>query len=318
MSDFIDIFKNYVIESEEEVPAEYKEEIEKRLSATAQESQVEAPKITPGKQGTVISDSAELEAIFKDDQVFYFGHGTSDNEQVITSILQNGLNTVNPEAAKFYGNTLRGLDSTTESLGEGTKTLFIEHEKLLNNWPHKYSKNIVIISLPKKYILTPFEIGVFADPYKAFYIGNKEDGFSLRPEFIKGIYNADTHSFTENENFYQNLDEKTQKELFEDVKKGYIKSYAEHSIVSPTKIDRKLPLNEEELEQLTIEWYKVQLKRLREDRTFDDQDVDSDLQEITGNTTKSEFEGATHWIKDDAREDGEELEKGWGKDEDWD
>ncbi len=321
MSGLIDMFKNYVIENEEDVPAEYKEEIEKRLSATAQESQAEAPKVTPGKQGTVISDRAELEATFKDNQAFYLGHGTPSTEEVIISILNNGLKTINPESIRAYGNTLRGLDSTTIPFGKGTKTLFIEHEELLNNWPHKDSKNIVIISLPKEYVLRPAEIGTFADQYEAFYIGSNEEGFRLRPEFIKGIYNADTHSFIENENFYQNLDKETQKELFKDVRKGYIKSYAEHSAVSPTETYTILPLNEEELEQLTIEWYKVQLKRLREDRTFDEKDLDSDLQEMACNMTRSAFDGATHSIKDDARGDREELEnteKGWSIDEDWD
>ena len=62
--------------------------------------------------------------------MYYFGHGTTGDETVLTSILETGLRTVNPKAIHAYGNTLRGLDSTTVVWGSGTNQLFEEEKDL--------------------------------------------------------------------------------------------------------------------------------------------------------------------------------------------
>ena len=258
--------------------------------------------------------------MFKSDQDFYFGHGTPGGEEVICSILENGLNTVNPEAIKAYSNTLRGLDSTTIVFGEGTDSLFSEQSALLDNWPHKGSKDVVIVSIPKKYALRKTEVGLEVDLYEPFYIGSIEKGYKLRPEFIKGIYNADSHAFTPNDNFYKNLEPEQQKKLFDTIKQQYIMLYAEHSKVSPEAVTKPLPLNETELEQVTIEWYKVQLERLRRDKTFQPDMLDAELHEIAGETLMSDFGDTTLSIKDNIQqeleEDRDNSEEGWSLD-DW-
>lgn len=314
------MFKNYEIKSEEDIPAEYRAEIEKKLSNEPEELQLVASEQTSGKRGLVVSSTEDIRKEFSDESVYYFGHGTSGDETVLTSILETGLRTVNPDAIRAYGNTLRGLDSTTVVFGSGTDQLFEDEKGKLDNWPHNGSQNIVIVSLPKDYVLSIMNIGTFADSYKPFYVGSEDQGFSLRPEFIKGIYNAETQSFTENANFYQSLDEETQKKLFEDIKRSYIQAYAEVSNVNPRETREPLPLNEQEMEAICKEWYKEQLRKLRADRTFDEQDLDAGLHDMTYGMTKSEFEDATRSIKDSARDDREDdLDKdddGWEVDSD--
>lgn len=303
MPSIMNLFKNYVINSEDDIPTEYRAEIEEKLSNEPEKLQLVASEQTAGKRGLVVPSTKDIEKEFSDESVCYFGHGTPGDETVLTSILETGLRTVNPEATRGYSSTLRGLDSTTVGFGSGNDQLFEEEKRKLDNWPHKGSQNIVIVSLPKDYILSIMNIGTFADPYKPFYIGSKEQGFSLRPEFIKGIYNAETQSFTENANFYQNLNEEIQKKLFEDIRKSYIQAYVEVSNVNPREANEPLPLNEQEMEVICMEWYKEQLKKLRADRTFDEQDLDDGLLDMTDDMTKSDFEDATHFVKDSARDD---------------
>ena len=322
MPSLINMFKNYGIDGEEDIPVEYREEIEQRLSTEPKEIQFEATQLTSGVNGTILSDADKIREAFSDSSVYYLGHGTTGNETILKSILQNGLKTVNPKEIRAYGNTLRGLDSTTIVFGSGNSQLFEQEKWELDNWPHKHSQNIVVVSLPKDYVLRIMDIGTFADPYKPFYVGSEERGFNLRPEFIKGIYNAETHFFTENANFYQSLDEETQKKLFEDIKTAYIKSYAEVSNINPRETSKPLPFNEQEMEKISIEWYKEQLKKLREDRTFDEQDLDKGLHDMANEMTKTDFEDATRSVKDSARDGKEgELDKdddGWEVSDDWD
>lgn len=323
MPSMISMFKNYEINSEEDIPTEYRAEIEEKLNNEPEELQLVASEQTAGKRGLVVSSTGDIRREFCDESVYYFGHGTSGDEIVLTSILETGLRTVNPKEIRAYGNTLRGLDSTSIVFGSGNEQLFEEEKGKLDNWPHKGSQNIVIVSVPKEYVLSIMNIGTFADPYKPFYVGSEEQGFCLRPEFIKGIYNAETQSFTENSNFYHSLDEETQKKLFEDVRKSYIQSYAEVSNVNPRESNEPLPLNEQEMEAICIEWYKEQLKKLRADRTFDEQDLDAGLHSITNDMIKSDFENATRLVKDSVKDDRtDELyldDDGWEvSNDDWD
>jgi len=218
--------------------------------------------------------------------------------------------------------TLRGLESTTIEFGEGTDSLFYERQELLNNWQHLNSDNIIIVSIPQEYVLPPLpqRLSFKRDRYESFYTGSEENGYYLRPEFIRGFYNSNTHSITLNENFYQNLTEEQKSELFKEVKKQYIKSYAECSTISPEEMKEYLPLNETELEQLSIEWYKVQLKELRKTKTFQPDMLDAELHEIAGETLMSDFSDTTCFIRDDAQQELEENRdnsgEGWILD-DW-
>ncbi len=315
MPNIFEMFKNYFIESENDIPQKYREEIEKRLSSKECTKQTEKLEITPGKLGKVVSEKSKIEDIFKNEQDFYFGHGTPGGEQVINSILENGLMTVNPDTIKVYGNTLRGLDSTTFLFGKGTDSLFSKQKDLLDNWPHKNSKNVVIISIPRKYALKNTEVRL-ADLYEAFYIGSEEEGYKLRPEFIKGIYNADSHSFTLNDNFYQNLEVCQQEELFREVKQQYIMSYAKHSMVAPDKSENRFSLDEIELEQLNIEWYKKQLEGLRRDKTFNTQMLNTGLHEMSKGAKISDFNDTTHSLIGNVKEDKENIDEVWLLD-DW-
>lgn len=315
MPSMLEMSKDYIIESENDIPQKYREEIEKRLSSQ-NHIEEKKPEIISGKRGKVISKKSEIEDMFKCEQNFYFGHGTCGGEETINSILKNGLNTVNSEAMKGYGNTLRGLYSTSIGLGEGRDYLFSEQIDLLENWPHKDSKDVIIISIPKKYALRNTEVGGMTDLYEPFYVGSEEEGYNLRPEFIMGIYNADSHTFIQNDNFYQNLDENKQEKIFEEIKNRYIKSYAEYSKVAPDEVTIPLPLNEKELEEVGIEWYKNQLEKFRKDKTFDSQMLDSELQEISEGYKISDFNATTNSIKEYAQEDKENTNEGWLLD-DW-
>lgn len=315
--------KNYVINSEEDIPTEYRTQIEEKLSNEPEELLFVSSKQTSGKRGLVVSSTKDIGRKFSDESVYYFGHGTSGDETVLTSILETGLKTVDPKAYPAT-KSLRGLDSTTQPFGSGNDQLFEEKKRILDNWPHKGSQNIVIVSLPKDYVLDNWNmrIGRYIDCYKPFYVGSEEQGFRLRPEFIKGIYNAETQSFTENSNFYQNLDEEIQKKLFEDIRKSYIQAYAEVSRVNPREVKEPLPLNEQEMEAICMEWYKEQLKQLRADRIFDEQDLYDELHDMTYDMTKSDFEDATRFVKNSARDvRTDELYKdddGWEVDsDDW-
>lgn len=316
MPNIYDMIKKYDIRSEEDIPEKYREEIEKRLGSKKITELVEMPEITSGNLGQVVSRRDEIEDIFKSEQDFYFGHGTSGGEETISLILQNGLKTVNPEAVKSYGNTLRGLDSTTILFGEGTDSLFGDQEGLLDNWPHKNSKNIVIVSIPQKYALRNTDVRE-ADLYEAFYVGSEEEGYTLRPEFIKGIYNANSHTFAPNDNFYQNLGTEQQEKLFEEIRQHYIKSYVEHSFVPPNKTTNPLPLDETELEQVTIEWYAKQLECFRQDKIFNAQALDTELHEMAEGCTISDFNDTARSIREHAQEDKEPTNEGWSLDDEW-
>lgn len=305
--------KNYEINSEEDIPAEYRAEIEEKLSNEPEELPLVASELTPGKRGLVVSTNEDIGKEFNEQSVFYLGHGTPVDESLLTSILETGLDVGR-----------HGLYFTAEELGSGTDQFFEKIKGKLDNWRHKSSKNIVIVAVPKDYILSK-NVSPLQDHYKPFYVYNEEkQRFSLRPEFIKGIYNAETQSFTENVNFYQNLDEETQKKLFEDIKKSYIQCYAKVSDVNPRETMKPLPLNEQEMETLCKEWYKEQLRKLRADRILDEEDIYSELHDMTCDMRKSEFEDTTHFVKDSIRDNREdELDKdddGWEVDRDdyWD
>ena len=262
------LVKDYVIESEDEIPEEFRDEVEKRIMFGKNNQNKTTLPIIPGKKGEKICLIEDIGKVFIENREIYLGHGTNVSDEEVESILRVGLKVVNPKAIMGYMSTLRGLDSTTILFGEGSEKLFEEQRELLDNWPHKESKNIIIVSIPKRYAMRPCDArGGSCDFYEAFYDGSEEKGFVLRPEFIKGVYNADSHSFILNEKFYMNLPDAQREKLLEEVRKKYIKLYSENAVCDPRKAMYPLDLDEAELKELAIEWYKVQLQRFRKDKS---------------------------------------------------
>jgi len=175
--------RNYYINNETDIPEKYKQEVLKRIDGERGESKTVS--ITPGEFGQIITSEGQLNEVFNDKEMLYLGHGTSVDQSVINSIFQSGLQVKDPESIGGYGFHLEGVNSTTIPLGIGNDGLFDTVSEKLNNWPHKESKNVVIIALPKQYIFTKSEVRFLADAYEQFYIGNKESGYKLRPEFIQ-------------------------------------------------------------------------------------------------------------------------------------
>jgi len=254
--------RNYYINNETDIPEKYKQEVLKRIDGERGESKTVS--ITPGEFGQIITSEGQLNEVFNDKEMLYLGHGTSVDQSVINSIFQSGLQVKDPESIRGYGFHLEGVNSTTIPLGIGNDGLFDTVSEKLNNWPHKESKNVVIIALPKQYIFTKSEVRFLADAYEQFYIGNKESGYKLRPEFIKGVYNSTERSFTLNKNFYQNFSDEKKEEFFEELNNSYVEAYAKNVCIAPDELERETPLDSPMLDRLSIEWYATQLKRLRE------------------------------------------------------
>ena len=85
----------------------------------------------------------EIKNKFSNESNVYYAHGIGDNNpQIVESIFNNGLRCSHDQ-----------LYFTTVTLGSGSSTLFEDNEELINNWPHKDSKQIIIASLPQKFHL---------------------------------------------------------------------------------------------------------------------------------------------------------------------
>ena len=199
---------------------------------------------------------------FSDEELFYFGHGTVGDDFVVHSIFDIGLKVADPKDAKGYFSHLRGLESTSISFGSGSSHLLSQQQNLLDNWSHNEANKVVIIALPSQFVLSYTSSSPNADLYKAFYIGSKGKGYRIRPELIRGYYDADSKSFTPNENFFQNLDEDKKKAFMDDLASCYIDNYANHSFRSPID-DLDFPRDLVDEKKAAIQWYKVQLERLK-------------------------------------------------------
>lgn len=284
--------KNYSIDSEGDIPENIREEVMRRIDGV--QDQNHPISITPGKVGDIIFSENQLSDVFNNEETLYWGHGTPGDDEVINSILQMGLKVKDPKAVAGYGFHLEGLTSTAVILGLGKDDLFDTVSEQLNNWPHKNSENIVIISLPKEYLLPKLEISSNVDAYEQFYIGNEEDGYKLRPEFIRGVYNSVNHSFTFNENFYENFPDEKKGEFFNELDNSYIQSYAEKTHLTPDELERKADLDDSKLNRLSIEYYAVQLKRMREDKK-ELETIKDEIQEAVEESEDSDWVETDGW-----------------------
>ncbi len=172
----------------------------------------------------------EIRKYFCNSENVYYGHGIgAERKGVIESILKYGLRC-------SHGS----LDYTTMALGVGSENLFDEIEDKLNNWQHLDSKKIVIASLPMNLLLVDAG-SLYGKRHSAFYnhISMEEaenirenelkdydnisfsQGDFLRPEFIRGIYDANARAFVPNERYYENLPEEEKNKLIEEVTQKY-------------------------------------------------------------------------------------------------
>ena len=261
------------ISSIDEVPEKYREIVKKALEENKAEKN-DITEITSGELGEEITSEEDISKYFCGKDEYILGHGTNGGEEVVNAIISSGLKVQNSQEASFYMNTLRGLDSTSVILGNGSENFFEQNQKILDNWEHKDAKDIIIISLPTKYISHAFSIGV--DNYEPFYVNdNDKGGLLLRPEFIKGRYNAKNKTFTPNKNYYKNLDISKKEELLKEVKSKFTKLFAQNWLESPEEAKEFFSLDDKEFDELVVNWYIEKLKKeindkeLEEDKTID-------------------------------------------------
>lgn len=244
----------------------------------------------------------------------YYGHGIgADSQEVINSIFKNGLRCSHEQ-----------LYFTTIALGEGSDKLFEETEETMNNWQHKDSKQIIIASLPKEYhLLAPMGTVLYGKEQAAFYNHFSQEeasklgiapGYYLKPEFVSGVYDANTHLFTSNEKYYENLSSEEQKRIFEEVKRQYIDllkgsqwTLEEYAEILKRIMGKEIPLTPEEIATADKE-------------VFDAKKLEEQLQSIAENSKQSDFRDATGEIKEDSQqgiENEEEVytDEGWSMDE---
>lgn len=86
-------------------------------------------------------NKSEIIQIFNNEKNNYYGHGIGqETPGKINSIFNNGLR-CSHESLYF----------TTKSFGRGSNSLFEEQKEKMDNWDHKDSKQIIIVSLPGIY-----------------------------------------------------------------------------------------------------------------------------------------------------------------------
>lgn len=291
--------KGYYIDKEEDIPIEYRDAVEKAVAGYEHEV-VYSGNITPGKMGASVSDHDSVAQVFVDGDTFYLGHGTPGKAENIAAMIEDGIKVKTPTAARGYISTSRGIESMTDIFGNGDEGFYDKYRNSLDNWIHKFSKNIVIVAVPKKFKLDLRDVGGIGDVYEAFYTGSEEAGYTLRPEFIRGVYNSESHSFIENENYYGNLAPEDRDKLFDEIKQVYIEAYAKYSHFPPKESNAELPLDSEEIEEASVKWYAKQLRELQEDRERQALKPDThrmDMKELTKNIDIGGFNEASQNIR---------------------
>lgn len=247
-------------------------------------------------------NETEIAEQFSNKENVYYGHGIgADNQAIVDSIFENGLRCSHER-----------LFFTTIALGEGSDQLFESQKGTMDNWKHKDSKQIIIASLPKKYHIINVQNGpLYGKETSAFYnyIPQEEatklgiaQGYYLKPEFVRGVYDANDRSFTQNDRYYENLPPEEQKKLFDEVKKQYIDllkgsqwTLEEYAQILE-RIGGENPLTQEEIDQADSE-------------VFEEETLEKQLQSITESLREADFNQATQGIKEgDLKELDEELE----------
>lgn len=259
-------------------------------------------------------NETEIAEQFGNKENMYYGHGIgADNPKVIDSIFKNGLRCSHER-----------LFFTTIAFGEGSEHLFEDQQETINNWKHKGSKQIIIASLPQKYHIINVPSGpLYGKETSAFfnYIPQEEatklgiaQGYYLKPEFVRGVYDVNDGSFTQNDRYYENLTPEEQKELFDEVKRQYIDllkgsqwTLAEYAEILESN-GWKNPLTQEEIAQADKE-------------VFEAEALEAQLQSVAENSRAEDFSQTTQGIKEgdlnpELDEELEYTDEGWSMD-DW-
>ena len=145
----------------------------------------------------------------------YFGHGTGvENQDIVNSIMQNGLRCSHGQ-----------MNATTYALNYGG-SLSENNVNALNNWQHKKSKNIVIVSLPTNLL---YMSSNYDQRQESFYYKSSDGTNYVMPEFILGYYDAETGLFHQNPNYYELQNAAVQQEILDKVKKNLASLIEEYS-----------------------------------------------------------------------------------------
>lgn len=123
----------------------------------------------------------------------------------------------------------------------------------------------MVVSLPSKYtVIHPMAGDLEKIGTQAFYDYikteqaeklNIQPGIYLKPEFVMGVYDSKSKTFTNNENFYENLSLEEQTVLFKQIKENYIQEIKsmgmdlEDYIEMIEQIGWENPLSQEEIEE---------------------------------------------------------------------
>lgn len=258
-----------------------------------------------------MKNSEEIQSKFSNEFNMYYGHGIGINDSnKIESIFKNGLRCSHNQ-----------LEFTTIPFGQGSSTLFEENKKEMNNWKHKKSKQIIIVSLPLKYhLLDIVGTPLYGRRQAAFYYSVSQEqanelgipsGLYLKPEFVMGVYNAEQEEFISNNRYYENLNEKEQEDLKSVVKEKYISilkesgfTFSEYAQVLQTS-NITNPLTEDEIKEYDKE-------------VFDSSMLERQLFQMADSGKLSDFHETTDAILNDAQQ--EKIEKsfeGWLVDDEW-
>lgn len=253
----------------------------------------------------------EIENKFSNESNAYYGHGTgSNNPEIIESIFKNGLRCSHEQ-----------LDFTTILFGQGSSTLFKENEEKMNEWQHKESKQIIIASLPLEYhLLDAIGTPLYGKRQAAFYYSISQEqsyelgispGLYLKPEFVMGVYDANQKDFISNERYYENLQEKEQEKLMNEIKKQYINilkdsefTFSEYAqILQASNI--KNPLTEDEIKECDKE-------------ISDSKMLEKQLSQMADNVKLSDFNETANAILKDAQKEQETASlEGASIDDEW-
>ena len=173
----------------------------------------------------------EFKDLLTDPEYAYYLHGTGgDGMDKVASIFENGLRA--SHNSMFF---------TTVCYGDGdtVKNNWEQMHNDMNHWPHKDSKNIVVVRFPKKYLILGADENTGEKDYAIYNeVTDPETNHVTRyinPKMIVGCYHAKNGNFTLNPYCEQELSSETEKnmqvkyeqgvKLFEERKKSDDKPY---------------------------------------------------------------------------------------------
>ena len=184
---------------------------------------------------------------FNKDNCMFLGHGTTEYNAIM--IIEKGLGLPDYSSPSFDEN---GIFHTTVRINGDLN----KDKQRLDNWPHNNSKHIVLIAIPKDYVILKSKDNSLL-PY--IREGVYDDfTYFVRPEFIMGYYDATKGKVIVNPKFYNNLSKKEQEECDKQTKELFVSVLNSEEIGGIKryydKLDdeekRKFPLTTKEIDNL--------------------------------------------------------------------